>query len=95
MSLSYSFLSYDSPVPIPPRQPNGGLYTGKVATGPWGNYPVIPDATIYTINLQSAEPPPDYKYQVVSTLRPGNNPTAFPDHTLCDPNGFNNLCANK
>jgi len=95
MSLPYSFLNYNSPVSIPPRKPNGGLYNGATATGNWGNYPVVPDAVNYTTNLQSAEPPPNYQYQVVSTVRPGNNPTYFPDHVLCDPTTLNSLCPNK
>jgi len=95
MSLSYSFLEYTSPVQIPPRQPNGGLYAGKTATGDWGNFPVIPDAVNYTTNLQSAEPPPGYQNQIVSTIRPGNNPTTYPAYTNCDLNDFNNLCPIK
>ena len=29
---------------IPPRKPNGGLYTGEAFAGDWGNVPVRPDA---------------------------------------------------
>jgi hypothetical protein len=95
MSLYYSFIDYKSPVPIIPRSPNGGLFTGKTANGPWGNYPVIPDAPVYTENLRSANPPPNFQFQAVSTVRPGNNPVNLPYHTMCETSQFNNLCANK
>lgn len=94
-NIPYSFLDYSSPVPIIPRKPNGGLYTGETAKGPWGNYGVIPDAQYYTENLRSANPPPDFQYQTVTTLRPGNNPVVLPYHMLCTEQQLNNLCAKK
>lgn len=93
--LVYSFLEYESPVPIIPRQPNGGLYIGETAKGNWGNYPVIPDAKYYTENLRSANPPPNYEYQAISTVRPGNNPVELPYHQMCETLNLNNLCAKK
>lgn len=93
--LSYSYIEYTSPVPIIDRKVNGGLYTGEPAKGPWGNYPVIPDAKYYTENLRSALPPPNFEYQAVSTVRPGNNPVDLPYHKMCTEQQINNLCAKK
>lgn len=94
-TLPYAYLDYKSPVPIIPRKVNGGLYTGEPAKGPWGNTSVIPDAQYYTENLRSANPPPNFEYQAVSTLRPGNNPVTLPYHQMCKELQFNNLCAKK
>lgn len=44
----YEFEKYGY-MPPPPPSLNGGLYTGESFKGPWGNVPVIPDAT-YMIN---------------------------------------------
>lgn len=32
------------PGTTPPRRPNGGLYTGELFAGGWGNVPVVPEA---------------------------------------------------
>ena len=66
---------------IPPRDVNGGLYTGEPFRdgAPWANVPVIPDAS-YMIhyNLRSANPPADALTQYPGGERPGNNKAIFP-----------------
>ena len=65
---------------IPPRSLNGGLYTGESfkPNAPWGNVPVIPDAS-YMIhhNLRSANPPPEALFHYPGTVRPGNNEPVY------------------
>jgi hypothetical protein len=71
---------------VPPKAPelNGGLYTGEPFRGPWGNVPVIPDATVLTgmaaLPQARTQMPPD-------SFRPGNNsplpPQSMP-HPLSD-----------
>jgi hypothetical protein len=63
-------------MPAPPPSLNGGLYTGKPfdSDSPWRNFPVTPDAAVYThINLRSAGPNPEAHYQYPGFTRPGNN----------------------
>jgi hypothetical protein len=80
MTLSYAFLP-DTRAPVPPRLPNGGLYTGQPAHGDWGNVPVVPEAHVLTTqNLLSAGPPPGAIHQSVSLMRPGNNHVEHPYH---------------
>lgn len=98
MALQYSYIDLDHNLSlIPPRSVNGGLYTGVAATGPWGNVPITPEShvmidTHYTNGFIA--PPPDMKYQAVSTTRPGNNRVLFPYHKPCTNLNFNRLCAN-
>ena len=73
-SLDVAFI--DGGMNIPPRQLNGGLYTGEPfkPNAPWANVPVVPDSGYLThYNLRSANPPLDALYQFVGTQRPGNN----------------------
>lgn len=74
--MKYSALTYSSPVPLPERLVNGGLYTGEPAIGPWGNIPVIPDPSMLNNNLRSADPKtrhPDSHKMAMTNERPGNN----------------------
>lgn len=81
MSLSYSFLEYTTPVPPPPRLPNGGLYVGEEAKGNWGNVPIVPESHVLTTqNLLSANPPPGAVNIPMSLERPGNNAVVHPSH---------------
>ena len=81
MSLGYSYLEYSSPVPLPPRLSNGGLYVGENAKGNWGNVPVPPESHILTTqNLLSANPPPGAIRIPISLERPGNNHVIHPFH---------------
>lgn len=62
--------------PLPPRDLNGGLYTGEPfkKDAPWANVPVIPDVTyMMQYNLLSANPPPGVAHHYPGTIRPGNN----------------------
>lgn len=98
MSLNYSYINLDHKISIPPRSVNGGLYTGQPASGPWGNIPIVPDShvmidTHYINGFQ--QPPPDMKYQAISTIRPGNNQVTYKYHTMCTVMGFNSMCANN
>jgi len=89
MTLSYSYIDTDAPILIPPRLPNGGLYTGSEAppNAPWKNVPVVPEAHIYvTQNLKSANPPPQGMNMIPGETRPGNNTQTFPNHSLYSPN---------
>lgn len=81
MPLPYAYLRNEAP-PAPQNRANGGLYTGSVASGDWGNVPVIPEAHILvTQNLKSAGPPPGAITQPAGYLRPGNNSSIqFPYH---------------
>jgi hypothetical protein len=76
----YTYIDYTSPVKCPPRLPNGGLYTGETAKGPWGNFPVIPEQHIMLQNLLSANPPPGAEKIPITTERPGNNHIQLPYH---------------
>ncbi len=94
MSLSYSYIEPDAPYGIPPRQPNGGLYTGAEAApnAPWRNIPVVPEAHILvTENLKSANPPPRAIHMIPGYTRPGNNQQTFPNHSRPS-NQYDFLC---
>lgn len=84
MSVSFSYIEESMPInaAIPSRKPNGGLYTGKQATGPWGNHPVTPEPIALAHNLLSAKPPKNAEKQPTTFLRPGNNPIEYPWQTL-------------
>lgn len=74
--MRYSELTYTSPVQVPHRLINGGLYTGEAAMGPWGNVPVPPDPSALAENLRSADPKtrhPDSHKMAMTNERPGNN----------------------
>lgn len=63
-------------VPPPPRELNGGLFTGEpfLEGAPWANVPVIPDVDYMTnVNLRSANPPVQALFQYPGNTRPGNN----------------------
>ena len=82
MQLNYSYLDA-LPTPIPPRQVNGGLYTGIpfAQNAPWGNVPVVPDAQVMVRdNLKSANPPPNAQFFIPSFTRPGNNEQKLTDY---------------
>lgn len=83
-SLNFSFIDWKSPVNIPPRLPNGGLYTGETAKGDWGNIPIIPDANVYASHLNTINSPPEIQKQATSFERPGNNPMNHPYHVYYD-----------
>lgn len=74
--MKYSALTYTSPVQLPARLVNGGLYTGEAAVGPWGNIPVLPDPDALSQNLLSADPAtrhPNSHKMAMTNERPGNN----------------------
>ena len=77
----------NSPVAVPPALPNGGLYGGPQATGPWANIPIQPEMHIYIANLASAEPPPGALNQMVGTNRLGNNTLTQPPVRFYVPKG--------
>jgi hypothetical protein len=92
--LTFSYIEESTPGPstIPSRSPNGGLYTGPQASGPWGNYPVRPDSVDLSVNLLSAENlPPNAEKQPMTFNRPGNNTVIYPYHKDYDPN-YNIRC---
>lgn len=97
-ALEYSYIEPNEPSGLIPRSVNGGLYTGAPATGPWGNVPIEPETNIY-IDIHYTKgfiaPPPNMKYQAISTVRPGNNKVVYPYHTMCSDLNFNRLCAKK
>lgn len=78
--LTYSFLDYNGPIQCPPRQVNGGLYTGEGAKGDWGNVPITPEPDTLANNLLSAKPPPGAEKIPMSYERPGNNHVLHPHH---------------
>lgn len=61
--------------PIPAPKVNGGLVTGREATGPWGAIPTIPEAAwLNRTNLQSSLGVPiSALFQMQAGVRPGNN----------------------
>lgn len=79
--LSYAFIDWTSPVHVPERQVNGGLYMGEAAKGAWGSVPVVPEAHILsTQTILSANPPKGAISQPGSQERPGNNRVTHPYH---------------
>lgn len=73
--------AFSAPAGIPPRDLNGGLYTGEpfAPNAPWANVPAIPDASFMIHhNLRSAKPPPEAIYQYPGHERPGNNSAKMP-----------------
>ena len=63
----------------PPSPPNGGLYTGPPASGPWASIPVTPTTSEYIYNnLRSASGTPNSFTQYPNTNRPGNNFSSMP-----------------
>jgi len=90
--LEFAYIDYTSPVGLPERKPNGGLYTGELATGPWKNVPVLPEPMYLAYNLLSAEPPPNAQNQPMSYIRPGNNVFQRPFNKCGD--NFNFNCIN-
>lgn len=80
MSKKLQFYQYDFAkdgyLKPPPRSLNGGLYGGEpfLPGAPWGNVPIVPEATIYTneaIAIQN-EVPHQARFQYHAT-RPGNS----------------------
>ncbi len=84
--LGYSYID-PTPVTIPERSINGGLYTGQkfIEGAPWANVPVEPDVVPLSKNLQSANPPPRAAPMLPSYTRPGNNQVNSPYHETYHP----------
>jgi len=80
MSLSYSYIDWQYPLPPPPRKVNGGLYTGTPARGLWGNFPVVPEPNELEQNLLSANPPPNAEKLPITYNREGNNHVTYPHY---------------
>ncbi len=74
---------------LPPSPPNGGLFSGPVAKGPYAAIPVPPSSTYYIhYNLRSANPPPGGIYQYIGHNRSSNNYQPMPGvFWLNDANG--------
>lgn len=84
--------------PIPPRQLNGGLYTGEpfMKDAPWRNFPAVPSSEVMMREqLASANPPPGAQVLYPSgNLRPGNNRINRPGIRLYDPISYGDFaCA--
>ena len=63
----------------PDQVPNGGLFGGPQAMGPYASIHVIPTATnMINNNLRSANPPPGATEQYPGTNRDGNNYVPMP-----------------
>lgn len=94
--LGYSYIDWTSPVPVPERSLNGGLYTGApFAQGAeWANVPIEPDAIAMSQALKSANPPPRGAEIIASSMRPGNNYVASPYHARIDP-AYQNIAVIK
>lgn len=92
--LAYSFIDPSEPFGIPPRQLNGGLFTGEafVENSGWKNIPVLPDADTYcTQNLQSANPPPQGSLAIPGHTRPGNNAQPLTAYRFYNQTMYKNL----
>ena len=64
----------------PEPMPNGGIFGGAQAVGPYASIPVTPTTTnLINKNLRSANPPPGAIQQAVGTIRLGNNYMSMPD----------------
>jgi hypothetical protein len=71
--LPYSYID-TNPLPLPPRQVNGGLYTGESAKGPWGNVPIEPEAhTMARKMVELGGGRERAVAQMPTSERPGNN----------------------
>ena len=63
----------------PEHVPNGGLFGGPQAVGPYASIPVTPTTTnLINKNLRSANPPPGATEQYPGTNRDGNNYVPMP-----------------
>lgn len=83
--------------PIPPRQLNGGLYTGEPFRegAPWRNFSTIPSSEVLVgEQLNSAHPPPNVQILYPSgNERPGNSTIDRPGIRLYDPKRYGDfLC---
>jgi hypothetical protein len=94
--LGYSYISEEDIAAsvIPPRRPNGGLDTGRQASGPWGSVDVMPDPVSYSRNLLNnhTPPPPRAERQPTTFERPGNNNVQLPYHTFFDKDVYTLRC---
>ena len=63
----------------PEPVPNGGLFGGPQAVGPYASIPVTPTTTnLINKNLRSANPPPGATEQYIGDNRLGNNYVPMP-----------------
>jgi hypothetical protein len=78
--LDYSYIDPEEPIGIPPRLPNGGLYTGQTPPkgAGWGNIPIEPEAHKMVMALSSTVP--NAITAIPGYTRPGNNTQTFPGH---------------
>ena len=78
--LHYSYIDPEEPKGLPPRQLNGGLYTGQSFTpnAKWGNISIEPEAHIMVSKLSSVHP--GAQDMIPGTTRLGNNTQTFPNH---------------
>ena len=80
--------SEDTRAPDP--VPNGGLFGGPQAMGPYASIHVTPTATnMINNNLRSANPPPGATTQYVSGDRFGNNYSPMPEVKWYNPTNQN------
>ena len=71
--------TFDENTRAPEPVPNGGLFGGPQAEGPYASIPVIPTTTnMINKNLRSANPPPGATEQYPGTNRDGNNYVPMP-----------------
>lgn len=81
---------------LPPRELNGGLYTGQpfAPDAAWRNFPALPDAGYMVhVNLRSADPPEEARYQFPGAMRAGNNSTVMYGTQHYTPETRDMLCA--
>jgi hypothetical protein len=78
--LEYSYIDPDEPIGIPPRLPNGGLYSGQTPPpgAKWGNVAIEPEAHVMVAGLASVHPKAGS--MIPGYTRPGNNTQMFPGH---------------
>jgi|UniRef100_A0A6C0J9I5 hypothetical protein len=70
---------HDENTKAPDPVPNGGLFGGPQAIGPYASIYVTPTATnLINNNLRSANPPPGATEQYIGTNRMGNNYIPMP-----------------
>lgn len=82
---------------IPPRELNGGLYTGEPfrPNAAYANFPAIPDAGyLIHYNLRSANPPPQALFQYPTNDRIGNNTAIMPGISKETGKLYNIACRN-